>query len=270
MVRAKKSLGQNFLTSKKIAEYIVVTAKVKNKDTVLEIGPGKGMLTTELLATGAHVVAIEKDAELVTILKEKFTLEITEGQLELIEGDALKINLQGISSPLSRSFKIVANIPYYITGQIIRKFLTSNSQPTSMTLLVQKEVAQRIARDKKESILSLSVKAYGKPNFITKVPAILFSPKPKVDSAILHISNISKNFFNTGDSISHKIEDIFFKVVKTGFAHKRKKLTNNLAELAPKEKILRIFKTTMLSENTRAEDVPLKKWKQIAKLLTAT
>ncbi len=268
MVRAKKSLGQNFLTSQKIARDIVQAAKVDEEDTVLEIGPGKGMLTTELLATGANVVAIEKDAELIPILQEKFTEEIKSNQLKLIEGDALTV-----CNRITNSYKLVANIPYYITGQIIRRFLTSENHPISMTLLVQKEVAQRIVgtvcnpitNSCKESILSLSVKTYGVPKYVAKVPARFFNPKPKVDSAILHIADISKDLFNNEIS-----EENFFKIVRAGFAQKRKKLVNNLAVLVPKEEVLNIFKNLNIEENIRAEDVPLGKWRSIAKNLASS
>ncbi len=258
MVRAKKSLGQNFLTSHKIAGDIVRAAKVDKEDTVLEIGPGKGMLTQELLATGAHVVAIEKDPELIPILQQRFVEQIASKQLELIEGDALTVR-----HTIANNYKLVANIPYYVTGQIIRRFLTSASHPMRMTLLVQKEVAQRIvASDNKESILSLSVKAYGVPKYIAKVQARFFNPKPKVDSAILTIEDISKDFF------TDITEEKFFKVVKTGFAQKRKKLVNNLSVLVPKEVVLKIFRDLKIEENIRAEDVPLEKWKLIVSSLT--
>lgn len=262
-MKAKKSLGQNFLTSTKIAGDIVRAAKVVESDVALEIGPGKGMLTNELLKTGAHVIAIEKDSELIPVLQKKFIDEIESGQLELIEGDALTVR-----NRITHSYKLVANIPYYITGEIIRKFLTSPEPPQSMTLLVQKEVAERIvARNNKESILSLSVKIYGEPKLVAKVPARFFSPKPKVDSAILHIADISKDSFEQQSSASLFSEEKFFKIVKTGFAQKRKKLVNNLAALAPKEEVLKIFKDLDIEENVRAEDVHLEKWKEIVKLL---
>ncbi len=286
LVRGKKSLGQNFLTSTKIASNIVRAASVNAEDTVLEIGPGRGMLTRELLNTGAHVVAIEKDTELIPIVQEKFADEIKSNQLELIEGDALDFERQASFA----SFKIVANIPYYITGEIIRKFLTIASQPSSMTLLVQKEVAERmVAKNGKESILSLSVKVYGKPKLVAKVSRRFFSPKPKVDSAILHIGDISRNFFKQKACLRRQCptfycsatptklrdnlfcnrenqnisEEQFFKVIKAGFAQKRKKLVNNLSVLMPKEEVLKIFKYLNIEENTRAEDVQLDIWKVI-------
>jgi 16S rRNA (adenine1518-N6/adenine1519-N6)-dimethyltransferase len=200
---------------------MVDVAELNANDTVLEIGPGKGALTIELLASGANVIAIEKDSNLIPILQDKFAEYLNTGQLTLLNADITEINIKDI--PIS--YKMIANIPYNITGEIIRMFLESNNQPQSMTILVQKEVAQRIvARDGKESILSMSVKVYGEPKYVQKVPAILFKPAPKVDSAILHIANISKDFFIKCD-IS---EDAFFNILKRGFAQKRKMLTNNL------------------------------------------
>ncbi len=195
MNRAKKSLGQNFLKSEKALGDIVRAGGLSLGDVVLEIGPGKGALTEKILETGAKVIAVEKDQELIPVLEEKFAEYVTKGSLVLVHEDVLEFN------PLSYklkagSFKLIGNIPYYITGAIIRKFLESDPQPTSMTLLVQKEVAERIvARDGKESILSISVKAYGTPHYIDKVPKRYFTPEPKVDSAIIHIDNISKDRF---------------------------------------------------------------------------
>ena len=176
----------------------------------------------------------------------------------MIEGDALDFEQQGLASV----FKVVANIPYYITGAIMRKFLEAEYQPASMTLLVQKEVAQRIVvSDGKESKLSLSVKAYGQAHIAMPVPARFFSPKPKVDSAVIHIANISRNFFDVID------ERRFFKLINAGFAHKRKKLISNLAGFATKDNLLKIFSAIGLSENTRAESVSLESWKFIVKSL---
>lgn len=152
-------------------------------------------------------------------------------------------------------YVVAANIPYYITGEIIRQFLTTPSQPRAMSLLIQKEVAQRIiARDGKESILSLSVKAYGTPRIVEKVSRKHFSPPPSVDSCIITIENISRTFFS---SIR---EENFFKVVHAGFASKRKFLANNLGVVFDKEKVRTTFTTLTIDEKTRAEDVPLTTW----------
>ncbi|HEU0085688.1 MAG TPA: 16S rRNA (adenine(1518)-N(6)/adenine(1519)-N(6))-dimethyltransferase RsmA, partial [Candidatus Paceibacterota bacterium] len=225
---AKKSLGQNFLKSKPALSKIVEAGEIMPSDTILEIGPGKGALTEKLLERAGKVIAIEKDRDLVVFLREKFAQEISTGKLDLREADILDYqpvdNMQG--DPLH--VKIIANIPYNITGAIFKKFLTSHVQPERMVLLVQHEVAQRIvARDGKESILSISVKAYGSPKMIMKVPARFFSPSPKVDSAVLLVKDISRKFF-TENNLD---ENRFWEIVKKGFAHKRKKLSGNLKEL---------------------------------------
>ncbi len=230
---AKKSLGQNFLTSTKALEDILSAAEVKEGDAVLEIGPGRGVLTKELLKRGAKVAAIEKDRELVGILREIFAADIASGNLEVVEADVLEFDVENYAMSAG-SYKLIANIPYYITGQIFRMFLEGSStmvpivtQPSSITLLVQKEVAERVvARDGKESILSMSVKAYGKPRYVSTVKRGSFSPSPNVDSAILHISNVSKEFF-TKNGISEKT---FFEILKAAFAHKRKIISSNLEE----------------------------------------
>ncbi|MEK7130773.1 MAG: rRNA adenine dimethyltransferase family protein, partial [Patescibacteria group bacterium] len=230
--KPKKSLGQNFLKSDKIAQEIVSSGEVCAEDIVLEVGPGEGMLTKELVKKAKKVIAVEKDEQLVEFLKEKFAKEISDCKLEIVSEDILKFNPS--DHQLSAGgYKIVANIPYYITSYFLRTFLESDHQPSLMVLMVQKEVAERIAGVKreakqnfsrlthgeagkltslrtdkegnptevkfssfsKESLLSISVKAYGEPKIIRKVSAGFFSPSPKVDSAVLKISNISKKFF---------------------------------------------------------------------------
>ena len=258
-MRAKKHLGQHFLKSTKIVHDMVQASALETGATVLEIGPGKGVLTSVLLVERAKVIAVEKDSELITYLQEKFSGEISNNQLELIERDILSCSADALGLK-NHAYALIANIPYYITGAILRHFLSSSVQPNTMTLLIQKEVADRIvARDGKESILSLSVKAYGTPKYIEKVPARLFTPAPKVDSAVISIKNISKDFF---DTVS---EEDFFKLIKAGFAHKRKTLLKNLAHAGyDTEKLRGIFATLTIPENIRAEDVPLETWKRFA------
>lgn len=247
--KAKKSLGQNFLKSGAILSKIVVSAELKESDIVLEIGPGKGALTEKLLEKVKKVIAIEKDDSLFAFLEEKFAKNIENGQLILINQDILEFDLKNNLKD-SKNYKIVANIPYNITGAILKKFLTSENQPETMTLLVQKEVAQRIvANDKKESLLSISVKSYGEPKVLFKVQARFFSPAPKVDSAVIHIKDISKRVFETKNI---KEED-FWKVLRAGFAQKRKKLSNNLKKVVNKE-ILEGYK------DQRAEDLSVNDW----------
>ncbi len=273
-MQAKKSLGQHFLKSQKAIETMVKTSGAQTGDLVLEIGPGMGVLTEALLQAGASVVAVEKDDLLIPVLEEKFEKEIKSGQLKLIHDDILNFDVSKVpfgGSELPRgtldTYKLVANIPYYITGQIIRIFLEAENQPESMTLLVQKEVAERIvARDEKESLLSLSVKAYGTPKYVEKVPRGAFAPAPNVDSAIIHISNISKNNFRKNGSCE-KCEKEFFELIHAGFAHKRKMLLPNLSSLYAKDALSRAFAECKLDVKCRAEDVPLQKWFELLREL---
>ena len=263
-MKPKKSLGQHFLKSQKVVQKIIETAGVSQEDTVLEVGPGRGALTKALLERAGKVIAVEKDRELKPFLEKLFQKELKNGTLELVFGDILD-NTKTLPSCEGKAFaeyKIVANIPYYITGQFLRKFLSIENQPKSITILIQKEVALRIARDKKESILSISVKAYGTPKYIQTVKAREFSPAPNVDSAILHISRISKDFFHLldiGCPTSEK-EEGFFRLIRTGFLHKRKFLARNLEEIAKKDAIASAFLVCNIPKNTRAEDVLLEKW----------
>jgi 16S rRNA A1518/A1519 N6-dimethyltransferase RsmA/KsgA/DIM1 with predicted DNA glycosylase/AP lyase activity len=336
-IKAKKSLGQNFLNSDGALDTIIKAGRVTKNDTILEIGPGKGALTKRLLDTGANVIAIEKDYRLIPFLQQLFAKEIKTKKLTLIHADVLNfdvakvmslsvipapvstsINSGGIQSEKSEStwipasagmtntgemkYKLIANIPYYITGEITRKFLSGNFQPSLMVILVQKEVAERITttiqgssktKEGKESILSISVKVYGEPKYIQTVKAGCFFPPPKVDSAILLIDNISKKNFSdfelsslrmrgsTLPSISNKensklvdprirkddnteddakkIEQKFFEVVKTGFAHKRKTLSSNLKQIISKEKLSGLG----IKENERAENLTVEEWLEI-------
>ena len=271
--RKKKGarLGQHFLVNLQMAKAVAEGARVMKNDLVLEIGPGKGMLTRVLLSMGAHVVAVEKDPAMVAVLNETFKKEISDQRLVVREDDIRNfLTLSTIYSPLSTSYKVAANIPYYITGELLRMFLTAESQPQSIAFLVQKEVAERITGygkrktdgTMKESILSLSVKTYGTPRYVKTVSRGNFNPQPSVDSAILAITDISrKNFSAKGG-----LEEMFFKVVKAGFAQKRKTLGGNLKRVfgAKAEGALLVCG---IDAKTRAEDVPLTQWLTLAKNL---
>lgn len=262
MVYAKKNLGQHFLTSEKALRHIVEAGALIPSDIVLEIGPGRGALTAPLLATSARVIAIEKDTEMIDVLRNRFDEEIASGQLMLVEGDVRALDSDTLDALCaSKAYKVIANIPYYITGEILRQFLTIEPQPLSMTLLVQKEVAERIARSKKESILSLSVKIFGNPTYVETVPSGAFSPPPAVDSAILHINSLSKNAF---ENVS---EADFFAAVKTGFAARRKQLRGNLRSAYTLESIELAFATCALRDDVRGEDIPCVTWIRIAEIL---
>ncbi len=303
--RAKKALGQNFLKSQTMLRKMVDTGEVSKSDVVLEIGPGKGALTEKLLEKAGRVIAVEKDRELFEFLRTKLEKEIKANTLVLVHEDILKFNIndvellrQGLKSCL-KSYKVIANIPYNITGAILEKFLTAEHQPEMMVLMVQYEVAKRILGKQflpslrsnlgknfgknnpigktygvgKESILSISVKAYGEPKIIMKVPAKYFSPIPKVDSAILAIKDISRKLF-----IENKVsEEKFWQLVHAGFAHKRKKLFSNLrcilqvsalsaktppAGKAPQGESLRSF-----LGNKRAEELSLADWINLTKTI---
>ena len=275
-MKPKKSLGQNFLTSIPARIAIVNAGTLTPSDTVLEIGPGKGFLTQGLLDSGAQVIALEKDRELVPFLTEKFS---SYKNFSVTEGDALT------NEPPHAPYKLIANIPYYITGAILETYLSHAYQPTQMVVLVQAEVAERVvARNGKESILSIAVKVFGDPKLVYRVKRGSFNPIPNVDSAVLSISNISrKNFTSTHH------EEIFFKVLKAGFAHKRKFMIRNLESVIPvktgiqvenlnntDEKLdsrlhgndnsllRKIFSEIGLSEKVRAEDVTLSSWIQLS------
>jgi len=272
-IRAKKSLGQHFLNSRHVLEQIISAAEIKDGETVLEIGPGTGVLTAALLNAGAKVVAVEKDDRAHEILKEKFPTECASGQLNIIHGDILDDDIFTIrSSPLSKasegSYAIVANIPYYITGAILEKFLEHEPRPNRMVLLVQKEVAERIvARDGKESVLSISVKAFGTPRIIAKVPRGAFTPAPKVDSAILAIDDISGAHFQWNYSPNIKR---LFDLVRAGFAHKRKFLKRNLEAIANREHLNKAWKDLGLGDKTRAEDLTIGQWLSLSTELHKT
>lgn len=252
-MRAKKSLGQNFLMHARIAERIALVSKLAQDTPVFEIGPGTGMLTRELLKRVGKVVALEADYELFLKLQGDFAQEIREQRLELVHGDIRTFAI----SALPQSYALVANIPYYLTGEIFRMFLEADNQPSMMTLLVQKEVAERIARSKKESILALSVKAYGTPKLEFSVPRGAFIPAPKVDSAVLTVRDISRKNFSTREE-----ERRFFTLIHSGFAHKRKFVRNNLAEAD--------LSFENIPEKARAEDLPLSVWLALAKTADST
>lgn len=249
MTRAKKSLGQNFLMHARIAERIANTAQLTRDSVVFEIGPGTGMLTRELLKQAGKVIALEADRELFEQLQADFANEIAAHQLELVFGDIRTFDIEG----LPKGYALVANIPYYLTGEIFRMFLASPNQPSAMTLLVQKEVAERVARSAKESMLSLSVKAYGTPKLEFTVPRGAFSPAPKVDSAVLTVRDISRKSFATSAE-----EERFFALLHAGFAHKRKFVRKNLLEAG--------LPSGDIPEKARAEDLSFAVWLALSKV----
>jgi 16S rRNA (adenine1518-N6/adenine1519-N6)-dimethyltransferase len=266
---AKKSLGQHFLNSPHVLRQIIDAARITKGETVLEIGPGTGILTQALLDAGANVTAIEKDDITYKMLNisEQLAPSLANGDLKLIHGDILELdpNALGLNGG---EYAIVANIPYYITGAILEKFLENDPRPNRMILLVQKEVADRIVAKSadgnevggKESILSISVKAFGTPRKIASVPRGAFTPAPTVDSAILSITDISdRRFWDAQIEIPR-----FFELVRAGFAHKRKFLIRNLESVVNPDRLKIVWQKLGLSEKVRAEELKIEDWISIA------
>ena len=283
---AKKSLGQNFLHAPHVANTMIRAANIGPDSIVLEVGPGKGALTEKILSTGATIVAVEKDDRAISFLQEKFSDAVKMGKLKIIHRDILDFSLENLNEDglVCGEYILAANIPYYITGEFLRKFLESSCQPQRMVLMVQKEVAKRITvntgnkKGQKESILSISVKAYGKPSYITTVPARYFRPVPNVDSAVLLIETISNKFFNNDSTEYNKIknsgsEENFFSVVKAGFAHKRKVLIKNIENKdltmgLDRETLQKIWQERGFSVKIRAEELTLDDWRAIVATTT--
>lgn len=258
----KKSLGQHFLNGAAIPREMCDAAEIKNGDTVVEIGPGTGALTAELLSRGAKVIALEADLRAIKVLEEKFKDEIASSQLSVKHADVRRFNLETLELK-NHSFKVVANIPYYLSGFLFRSFLSGSVQPQSLVFLVQKEVGKRVAvKDGgKESLLSLSVKAFGEPRYIKSVGKGHFTPQPKVDSAIVLVRNINRDNFKNLD------QKFFFELLHLGFGQKRKQLLGNLSAKWKREELIDIFSTAGIEAKCRAEDIPLKTWLKLGQKL---
>lgn len=253
----KKSLGQHFLNSDYVPKRMCDAALLSPGDIVLEVGPGTGALTREILNRGARVIALEADVRAIDSLQETFAAEISAGSLTVFHHDVRELDpaMFGLEAG---EYKVVANIPYYISGLLFRTFLESNCQPNTLVFLVQKEVAARIARDKKESLLSLSVKVFGDPTYICTVARSHFTPPPHVDSAIIVIRDISNNRLGGIDAKA------FFTLLHLGFGQKRKQLIGNLAQTVPREALERTFLSLRLSLTVRAEDISVPTWIALA------
>lgn len=259
----KKSLGQHFLTSDYIPKKMCDAADVQIGDVVLEIGPGTGILTREILARGATVIAVEADARAITSLKESFPDAIADRKLVIHHHDARTLEPASFGLK-AHQYKVVSNIPYYLSGFLFRSLLDIECQPKTLVFLIQKEVAERIARDKKESLLSLSIKVFGEPTYICTVKRGHFNPPPKIDSAIVAVTPISRENFK--DISSQQ----FFHILHLGFAQKRKQLLGNLSNEFARGLLENIFPDLTLSLTVRAEDVSLKTWLDLTKKLYST
>ena len=256
-LRPSRGLGQNFLIDKRIVNKVIRAADLGPEDTVLEIGPGLGVLTQELAKKTKEIIAVEKDPNLARILGNELRVRKVKNT-KVIQGDILKIKNYEL---FKNSYKVIANLPFYLTAPVIRKFLEADTPPKSMILIIQKEVGQRIcAKPPRMNLLAVSVQFYSQPKIISYVSRNSFWPRPKVDSAIIKISRICKN--------PPQINvDFFFKVVKAGFSQPRKQLINNLSK---KLRIDKIKVESWLWKNNiqpsqRAETLDVKSWVKLTK-----
>lgn len=260
-LRVLKSLGQNFLIDDKALDGIVAAAEIDPDDVVVEVGPGMGVLTFALAKKCKQVIAIEKDKKMSRYLEKEMD---GKQNVVVINDDILRVNLpQMLSARDITRYKLVANIPYYITSPIIKLFLETEMKPEQIVILIQQEVAERICAQKGDmSILALSVLLYGDPQLMLKVPSSAFYPAPKVDSAVLRIRNIGKRF------PSEDYKEIF-RLIKIGFSAKRKKLINNLAAglKLDKAETAALLSSAGIGLDVRAEDLDLEDWVKILKSL---
>lgn len=253
MAGPKKSLGQHWLHDRDVLAHVADLAELKPNDTVLEIGPGLGTLTSELLRRAEKVVAVEFDPDLARKLPAQFPGK----NLTVVQSDILGFDL----SDLPAGYKVVANVPYYITSKIVQLLMTAENKPSTVVLLVQKEVAQRLAaRPGDMSILAVSAQVFAEVTLGDIVPAMLFTPPPKVDSQVVVLKTRQQSLFG---EVSEKE---FFRVVKAGFSAKRKKLRSSLAGGLgiSKQEVEALLQKTNVSPDSRAEDLSLDSWQDLA------
>jgi 16S rRNA (adenine1518-N6/adenine1519-N6)-dimethyltransferase len=273
-LRPRKGLGQNFLADSFHLGKIVEAAGLTPDDTVLEIGPGPGTLTRLLVEAARRVIAVEIDPNMVTLLKSELghlqNLTVVEADILQTQVENLIIHLPSehpqspISNHQSPSFKVVANLPYYITSAVMRHLLETMPRPERIVVTVQKEVAQRIvAAPGQMSLLAVSVQFYGQPKLMHHIPAGAFYPPPKVDSAVVRIDIFSQPALAVKD-VPH-----FFRIVKAGFGQKRKQLKNSLAAglHRPGTEIVFAMEKADIDPTRRAETLSLAEWARLAEVL---
>lgn len=251
-----KSLGQHWLRDRDVLAHIADCADLSSNDTVLEIGPGLGTLTSELLRQAGKVIAVEFDSELARKLPGQFPGK----NLEVINTDILKFDL----STLPAGYKVVANVPYYITSKIVQMLMTAENKPSIAVLLVQKEVAERLAAEPGDmSILAISAQVFADVTLGDKVPAEFFTPPPKVDSQVVILETRQTPFF------TDVTEADFFRTVKAGFSAKRKKLRSSLSGglKLSKPQVEELLKKANINPDDRAETLSLDDWVRLTKVL---
>jgi 16S rRNA (adenine1518-N6/adenine1519-N6)-dimethyltransferase len=257
-IKLKKQLGQNLLTDKNQTRKIMAVISLSSDDIVLEIGPGTGAITFEMAKIAKQVVCIEKDQEMVTALNQRIEKEGIRN-IEIIKNDILKLFNDDKLNIKVKKYKIVANIPYYLTSALIRNLLEIKNPPEDIFLMIQKEVGERIcAKPGSMSILSIAVQYYANPKVLFTVSKGCFYPSPKIDSVFIRITpkGVSKN-------------DAFFKLVKAGFSHPRKQLINNLSNglKIEREVIKKWLEDNNLKPGERAEVLSLSQWDSLFTLL---
>lgn len=252
-----KTYGQNFLMDETILEDMIDEAKVKKGDRVLEVGPGIGNLTERLLEHGAKVLSIEKDPQFLPVLKslDKEKNTKTEQNFSYEVTDALTYNFS--ERLAGENYKVVANIPYYITGKIVQLFMHAPHKPQSLTLLMQKEVAYNIcAKPGSLNLLAISVQLYADPRVVTVVPSHKFYPAPKVDSAVVHIDLHTKPKYKIKD------EGKLFRILRACFSGKRKQLHNTLTNnlQLPKEFVVETLQKLKIDPAIRPQQLTVEQW----------
>jgi len=252
--RAKKSLGQHWLTDRSALEDIIEAAGVTVGDNVLEIGPGTGTLTEVLLDYGASVFALEFDQDAINPLKKKFIQQGASDQIIIEQGDIRSFDF----AQMPENYKIVANIPYYLTANLFRALIDTPAKPSTASLLVQKEVAERVtAGPGKLSFIAVALQLYYETDTGEVVPAFLFTPPPKVDSQVLILKKRAHPLYDveTGD---------FFKLVKAGFGERRKMLKSALKSgLEQGIDVLKLLNDAGVNPSARAQELSLEQWHQM-------
>lgn len=251
-----KKYGQNFLVNPEPIEKMIEASEIKSDDTVVEVGPGFGVLTLALVEKAKKVLSFEIEKKIEPYWNEELKKY---NNLEIVWGNVLQV--PSSKFPVN-NYKVVANLPYQITSQILRTFLEMENKPEVMVLMVQKEVAERICAPAGDmSVLSVSVQYYGEPEIVAYVPRSSFWPVPAVDSAVIRV-RIKK------DEARIKNEaDLFFKIVKAGFSSRRKMLIKNLSSVADKDKIRSVFKELGIDEKVRAQELSVEQWQAISSKL---
>jgi 16S rRNA (adenine1518-N6/adenine1519-N6)-dimethyltransferase len=267
-LRAKKGLGQHFLIDDNVLEAILTAAGLSPTDTVIEVGPGLGLMTAELARRAGWVIAIELDNRLADILKKT----LSHDNIVILNEDVLGTDpaalLQGRAPSFPsalRPYKVVANLPYYITSPVLRHFLEASVKPEVMVVMVQKEVAKAIVAEAgQRSVLSISVQFYGKPSIVTLVPAGAFYPAPEVDSAVLKIDVYRQPPVEV-DNVGG-----FFKLVRAGFTAARKQVANSLSQGLglPKSEVLDLLEKAGIDPQRRAETFTLGEWAELWKIFS--